>query len=159
YQVYCRDILLYMEEGKGLHPYQDEGIDVTITGTLGETITFDVLLEDAEGNLLAVECKREQRTEQGELIKFSASLRWLADLKGKKVAGVMFTREKFQQGCMRHAVRDDIKLIVCELGQQLSNIQVAYQRYSPELKKLIEDIRGYLTAADFGTGQDEATVT
>jgi hypothetical protein len=146
YQVLARNILQTLA-GQGLVPYSDDGIDVPFEMG-GTTWTLDVALKDSEGNIVVAECKRWQEPiKQGHIAEFAYKVELLREETDKRVAGVFFTRTKYQIGAVKAAPYRGVKVAICNQDQSLQQYTLSFQKYDPTRAKRLQEALAYLTGA------------
>jgi hypothetical protein len=154
YQVLCRDIIQELRKQEELFPYKDDGIDVPID--MGGTKWYiDVILENSQGELTIVECKKWASTmKQGDIAAFAYIKILLSEKTQKTVKGLYFTHEgtikgkkqrPYQIGAIEAATFAGIKIGVCEPNQSLTNFGVYFQTYNQALGKYTKDAHHLLT--------------
>jgi hypothetical protein len=158
YQVFCRNILQILSDRGGLLPYEDDGIDVSFEMG-GTTWTLDIALRDSEGKIVVAECKRWQDPiKQEHIAAFAYKVELLRKQTGGNVAGIFFTKTKYQIGAVKAAAGAGIEVAVCDQDQSLQQFVLSYQKYDPEREARLQKVLAYLTGSVRPKGSLKARV-
>ena len=129
YQVLCRDILKRISS-ESLIALDGDGVDVRLGGLGGTDITFDVALQDANGDFIVAECRRwNESIKQEAMFAFAYKVELLRQhYTGRKVAGVFFAKRQFQVGAVKHGNWTGIRLAILEQDQPIKGFALAFQK-------------------------------
>jgi hypothetical protein len=145
YQLLCRDILQEISP-EPLIAFNGDGVDVRFDGLGGTDITFDVVLQDTKGNLVAAECKRwNEPMKQEAIFAFSYRVELLRLRTGRKVAGVFFAKRQFQVGAVKHGNWRGIRLALLEQDQSIKGFALAFQKYDARRAKRLQEALAHLS--------------
>jgi len=160
YQVLARDIFRVLSEQQSLFPYEGDGIDVAFD--MGGTIwTLDVALKDHEGKTVVAECRRwrGKKIKQGHIAEFAYKVELLRKHSNASVAGLYFTKSKYQIGAIKAAAWAGIEVAICDEGQPLTQFVVSYQLYDAEREKRLQKVLGCFTESQDVADSVRLTVT
>ncbi len=129
YQETCRDICI-QRSGGAFQPYHGtDGIDVAFEAG-GAAWRFDVVLENATGDLLVAECKRwSGAVPQKEVAVIAHTVERLRAATGRAVSGLLFAKTDVQIGALKHAAFEAIEVVVAGEAQPLPSFGIAVMRY------------------------------
>ncbi len=140
YQELCRDFLV--RRSPDLLPYRGDGVDVRVEGLAWTNITFDVLMKDGDGNVVAAESKRwASSAPQGEVFEFAAKCEQLRKKLGVEVAGFIFAKEDVQIGTDRTASFYGFQVVIHPDETNESGFRFRYHRYDKEREARIRDFK------------------
>ena len=158
YQKLCRDIIRQLQLQDDLVPYAGDGIDVPFR-ICGTEVTFDVALQNPQGKLVVVECRRRDApTKQEAIFAFWGKVDWLRKALGVEVAGIFVTRHRYQIGAVRAATKMGIDVAVCDQVQSPQEFIISYKHYDPQQEAVIQNVKAQFAGSIRPTGSVSATV-
>ena len=151
YQVLARNILQTLS-ARNLFPYKDDGIDVPLEMG-GTTWIIDIALKDSKGNIVVAECRRWRAPiKQEHVAAFAYKVELLRKCTGSSVAGLYFTKSKYQRGAIKAAAGAGIEVAVCSQDQSLHQFFLSYHMYDLDREVSLQKVSGYLTGSVHPTG-------
>ena len=129
-----------LRSGNSFQPYAGtDGIDVALDAG-GTTWHFDVVLENAGGDLLVAECKRwASAVPQKEVAVIALTVERLRGETGRAVSGMLFAKTSVQPGALKHASYEGIEIIVAEADQPLPAFDIAVLKHDPQREQVLHN--------------------
>lgn len=139
YQVLCRDILIKISQDS-LSSVKGDGVDVNIEGLGGTNITFDIALQNEDGDITVAECKRwNAPIPQNVIFAFAKTVELLRESTGRRVAGMVFAKRQFQAGAVKSANWSGIRIALLEQDQSIKDFHLVYLKYDKKRAMRIQE--------------------
>jgi hypothetical protein len=127
YQERCRDVLVH--RNPELRPLAGDGIDVPFP-LGGTTWSFDVALQNAEGQIVVAECKKyASAPKQGQIASFAYTVERLRKSRNVPVAGMFFTTASPQIGLVKVGQFEGIDVVVLKTDAYPPGFSISFERY------------------------------
>ena len=152
YQKLCHDIIRRLQLQDDLVPYEGDGIDVPFR-ICGTVVSFDVALQNPQGNLVVLECRRwKYPIKQEALFAFCAKVECLRKDLEVEVAGIFVTRSRYQLGAVKVATQMGISAAVCDQDQSQQEFVILYKHYDPQREAVMQSAKAHFGGSISPTG-------
>jgi hypothetical protein len=138
YQVLARKIVQLVSYSLDLGPFAGDGVDVSFDlGGTPWTIDFALKSVD-ESRIVLGECRRwASPIKQDDIAAFAYKVGLLRQKTGKQVAGMYFTKTRYQIGAIKAAAAPGIEVVRCRDNQSVDDFFVTYYTYDRAKRKQV----------------------